>query len=80
MGWFSKKEKNDVELFQEKSKNVVNIFTRTVDELRAINEAVGASVEEKYAIKCQLEKDISDLNTLRQGNEKVIFNIQKIME
>jgi len=81
MGLFSKKpKKTGVELLQEKSKNVVNVFTQTVDELRSINEDVRTSVEELATAKAQIEKDICELNTLQQSNEKVIFNIQKIME
>lgn len=81
MGLFSKKpKKTGVELLQEKSKNVVNVFTQTVDELRSINEDVRTSVDELATAKAQIEKDICELNTLQQSNEKVIFNIQKIME
>ena len=80
MGLFSRKPKQtEVEELLTKSKNVFNIFTRTMDELRDINNDVDSSVTEKTAVKNQLEKDIMELNDIRRDNEKVICNIQKIM-
>ena len=81
MGFFSKKpQKSVVELLTEKSTNVVNVFTRTVTELQEINTDIGESVDEMNEAKKKLEGDMESLNKVRQSNEKVIFNIQKIME
>lgn len=81
MGLFSKKpKKTGVELLQDKSNNIKNVFTKTITDLQEVNEDIAENVDEMQVTKLQLEKDIESLNQLRSGNEKVIFNIQKIME
>ena len=81
MGWFSKKvEKTTVEVLQERSSNIVNVFTKTVEELQDVNQEVGESVEILTETREQINRDIGSLNELRMKNEKIIFNIQKIME
>jgi hypothetical protein len=81
MGLFGKRQQlSDVEQLAEKSKNVVNVFTQTVVELKAINESISTLYEEKEQCKLQLEREQAALDYNRVSNSKIIGKIEKILE
>ena len=81
MGFFTKRsEKTDVELLEQKSNNIVSVFTRTIAELKSVNEEISESAEQKETLKRQLEQELAKLDYIKVSNEKVISKIERILE
>lgn len=79
MAFFSK-PKTEVERLQTKSSNILDVFTKTVNELKSVNDEIQTSREETISRISQLELDLSSLNETRVKNESVILKIEKILE
>ena len=76
--FFTKRDKT--ELLQKKSKNIISVFTRTVEELKVVNQEIDETVKEKQAIMLQLQQESFALDMTKAGNEKIISNIEKILQ
>lgn len=62
---------------QKKSSSVMNVFNKTIEDLKKINEIALTEVSNK-TIKIQtLEKENKELNTIVSENSKVISKIQQ---
>ena len=62
------------------SQGIVDIFTRTVDDLKELNTQIDIhSVERENAIK-KLTLEMEKLSSIKGDNEKVISKIAKIFE
>lgn len=81
MRLFSRKpEKTGVELIQEKSRNILGVFTKTVEELKEVNaEIIEASRERSEIIK-QLQAEMITLEIEREKNSRVTSKIENILE
>ena len=80
MGLFSSTpKKTDVELLQDRSKNIVGVFTKTVEDLRAVNEEIKTSKEEKLGIIKQHEDDVKSLDEVAAKNSNIVDKIEKIL-
>lgn len=71
---------NSVEALKRKSASIVDVFTRTVEDLNEVNQEIQKTAEEKAAEKARLEADLAILNLQKDENTRVINKIQKIFE
>lgn len=72
--------KTDVSKLLQKSSNIVNVFTKTVNDLKEVNEQIETAMEEKQEERKRLETDITTLDTLKSTHVKVISKITSIFE
>lgn len=72
--------KKELESIVEDSSRVLDVFTKTVDELSAINTRVDEEVTKKQEEKAKLEKDIETLTVTGERNAKIINKIEKLLE
>jgi hypothetical protein len=81
MGLFSSKPKQtDVELLQERSKNIVGVFTKTVEDLKAVNAEIETARQEKLGVIKQLEDEVKQITETAAKNSSIVDKIQKILE
>ena len=71
---------NSVKTLQEKSKNIINVFTKTIDELNEVNVKVAKLTTEKEETVSKLQNDISMLSTLCQNNLNIVKKISRMIE
>lgn len=69
---------NPVDALLKKSSNILDVFTKTVTELTAVNEEIAGVTQQKEIEKAELEKDITTLNERSAENSKVIDKIKNI--
>ena len=74
------KSYNAVDALKKKSAGIVDIFTRTVQQLAAVNEEINAVAEQKTEEKARLEMEVTHLLVQKQDNDRVIEKIKKIFE
>ena len=74
------KSYNAVDALKKKSAGIVDIFTRTVQQLAAVNEEINAVAEQKTEEKARLEMEVTQLLSQKQDNDRVIEKINKIFE
>lgn len=65
---------------QSRSGKIVNIFTKTTESLKKVNDDADLSTEEKQKKKEKLEQELTALQVLKENNSKVITKIQQIFE
>jgi len=78
--WFNSKPQDSVLELQDRSKNVVDVFTRTVEDLKQINHDIQNLSEKKEQEKAKLEGELATLDGQKVSNNKVIEKINKIFE
>lgn len=71
-------KKPSVAKLQQKSNNILDIFTKTANELKAVNTEISVVIADKEVEKKQIEDDITVLNSQLASNFKVLYNINKI--
>ena len=71
-------KKPSVAKLQQKSNNILDIFTKTANELKAVNTEITGVIADKEVEKKQIEDDITALNGQVLSNVKVLDNINKI--
>lgn len=64
----------------KRSGKIVNVFTKTSDSLRKVNQEADLSADEKDKKRLKLEQELKDLEIIKKENEKVISKIEKIFE
>lgn len=69
---------NTVDNIVKRSLNVVNVFTKTINDLTAINQEITMIADEKEQAIAQLQNDVATLDHQRSENTKVIEKIQNI--
>lgn len=69
---------NPVDALLKKSSNILDVFTKTITELTAVNEEIAGVTQKKEIEKAELEKDITILNERSAENSKVIDKIKNI--
>lgn len=73
-----KLKKSRVEKLQERSGNILSVFTETVNNLKVVNEEIQAHKQEKIAEKAKIESHIEQLDAQATTNVNVITKIEKI--
>jgi len=71
---------SQVEKLQKKSENVLSVFTKTVNDLKNINDSVEKEVAIREDEKRILEQELSALNEVRAKNNLVVSKINKFFE
>lgn len=71
---------NKTENLHNTSKDILDVFTSTVDKLTALNKDVEARELEQFEKKKQLEAELERLAILKNNHGKIISKINKIFE
>ena len=69
-----------IEQLQNKSKNTLDIFTKTVLELSQINEEAKIQFEKREQKIAELANENAQLIKLQENNDKIISKIANILE
>ena len=65
---------------QTKSTSIVDVFTKTVSDLKAVNEQATAEEKERLEEKAKIDEELAKLGAIKADNQKVIEKIGKIFE
>jgi hypothetical protein len=74
------RKKVNVTILQEQSDKIVDVFTKTIDDLSAVNKEANELTVEKTAEIQKLETEVEVLQEIQTKNQTVISKIQKIFE
>ena len=74
------KKKVNVAILQAQSDQIVDVFTKTIDDLSAVNKEANELTVEKTAEIQKLETEVEVLQEIQTKNQNVISKIQKIFE
>jgi hypothetical protein len=80
MNIFQQSTERTLDMLQKRSKNITNIFSKTMEELRLVNEDIQTLAEEKKAQKAKIESELNVLSTQEAENNNVISKLSKIFE
>jgi hypothetical protein len=80
MNIFQQSTERTLDMLQKRSKNITNIFSKTMEELRLVNEDIQTLSNEKLAEKAKIEADLLVLSTQQNENNNVISKLNKIFE
>lgn len=64
---------------QKDSDKIIDVFTSTVNNLSAINSKVDASVKQREEEKAKIEQELSQLNTIKERNNKFMEKINNFL-
>lgn len=64
----------------ERTANVVNIFTKAINDFTAINKEAEEEISVKEQIIANATKECDDLKTMIESNSKIVGNLNKILE
>lgn len=65
---------------QTKSKSIVDVFTKTVTELKSVNSEVDKLSNEKSEQRNKLDQELVELSEVKASNERIVSKIEKILE
>jgi len=71
---------NTTDNLHNTSKDILDVFTSTVDKLTALNKDVEARELEQFEIKKKIEAELEKLASLKTKHLAVIQKINKIFE
>lgn len=71
---------NKTDKLHSNSKNILDIFTSTVEDLTNLNKEIEARELEQFEVKKKLEDELSKLAYMKENHSKVISKINKIFE
>jgi len=74
------KKKVSVAILQAQSDQIVDVFTKTIDDLSTVNKEANELTVEKTAEIQKLETEVEVLQEIQNKNQTVISKIQKIFE
>jgi hypothetical protein len=80
MSFFQQSTERTLKMLQERSKNITNIFSKTIEELKLVNHDIQLMVEDKQVEKAKIEADLNTLSTQEKENEAVISKLSSIFE
>lgn len=72
--------KNQVENISQKSSRILDVFTKTVDDLTILNTEIDFQSENLEKEKARIEADLATLNQHKEKHNSVISKINKIFE
>lgn len=64
-----------VKKLQDRSNNIMNVFTKTVDDLSKVNEECVAALSERRAKITSLQAEADAIQSTKDANTKVITKI-----
>ena len=67
-----------IKKLQEKSRSIIDVFSKTIDELSVVNSDIKLLSEEKVAEKAKIDEELALLANQEASNQKVIENIKKV--
>ena len=71
---------NPVTKIQEQSKSILDVFTKTVDDLEKVNKDVDTQVATREEIIKKAQSETELLNAVKTKNTAVIAKIARIFE
>ena len=80
MNFFQQSTERTLKMLQERSKNITNIFGRTIEELKLVNHDIQTLVDEKKIEKAKIEADLNILSIQEKENEAVISKLSSIFQ
>jgi hypothetical protein len=80
MNIFQQSTERTLDMLQKRSKNITNIFSKTMEELRLVNEDIQTLDEEKKAQKAKIQSELNVLSIQEAENNNVISKLSKIFE
>lgn len=69
-----------VDKLHNHSQGILDVFTKTVENLQKVNSRLDTHTTEKETAKKKLEDDLNRMVLIKTNNEKVIAKIGKIFE
>ncbi len=69
-----------VEKFSSKSAKILDVFTKTIDDLKIVNNAIEKEEAERIEAKKELDRELESLAITKEKNLSVIGKITKIFE
>lgn len=72
--------KTPLERFSEVSKNAVNIFLATIENLKNTNQAIEAERQKNDEIITKIQTTNNSLDELKNSNEKIIANFEGLLK
>ncbi len=69
-----------IESLREESAAIIDIFTSTQESLTEVNTRIKTEKDLKQEAMGKLQKDIWDLDSITEGNTKIIDKINKLFE
>lgn len=69
---------NPVKSVTDKSSKILDVFTKTVDDLKNVNTEVDGHINAQEEEKRKLEENLAALNEVKVQNSKVIEKINKL--
>ena len=76
---FTKKQTDSVTSFQEESKNILNVFTETVNRLSTVNSKIENASENRKVKANELISEAEQLDAQKVKNEKFIEKINSFL-
>ncbi len=68
-----------VESLKKRAGNIVNVFTKTVNDLTKVNEEIEVEINSRQVEALRLNAEAADLKVLKTTNEKVVNKINDIL-
>ena len=78
MNVFQMSSEKSIKKLQEKSRSIIDVFSKTIDELSVVNSDIKLLSEEKVAEKAKIDEELALLANQEASNQKVIENIKKV--
>lgn len=73
-------DKLKVTNLQERSKDILNVFTKTSEELQIVNNHVQVAKTQKLEEIKKLNQEVSDLDVITVGNTKIIQKVEEFLK
>lgn len=71
--------KSTVASIQKRSIAIKDIFTKTKDDCIALNQEIDALQTQKYEEIAKLQAEVSQLDTTKKGNDKLVAKIDSFL-
>jgi FtsZ-binding cell division protein ZapB len=76
----TKTTKTPLELLTEKSQNAINLVLTTIENLKDTNRAINDEYQKNNDIIASIQATNNSLDDLKNGNEKIISNFEKLLQ
>lgn len=71
---------NGIEAISSKSENILDVFTKTVEDLNDLNVKIDKQAAKKEEERLKITSQLDLLSKMKAQHGKVIQNIKKILE
>lgn len=76
----TKTTKTPLELLTEKSQNAINLVLTTIENLKDTNKAINDEYQKNNDLIASIQATNTSLDDLKNGNEKIIANFEKLLQ